>query len=98
MGSFFKLGAAGPLFFNIVDGLRSRTPLIEQFSSAGLNLKRVKVCALSGQLPGPYCDHFKESWFIPGKSPIATCAIHRGVTVQSGALTVTSAFKMRQSS
>jgi penicillin-binding protein 1C len=39
------------------------------------------VCALSGQLPGPYCDHFKDTWFIPGKSPITTCAIHREVAI-----------------
>jgi penicillin-binding protein 1C len=44
-------------------------------------LKRMKVCALSGQLPGPYCDHFKETLFIPGKSPIATCSIHRGIPI-----------------
>jgi penicillin-binding protein 1C len=79
--NFIGRDAAGPLFFNIADALRAREPLIEQISSAGLNLKRVKVCAISGQLPGPYCDHFKETWFIPGKSPIATCTIHRGVPI-----------------
>jgi penicillin-binding protein 1C len=79
--NFIGRDAAGPLFFNIADALRAREPLIEQFSPAGLNLKRVKVCAISGQLPGPYCDHFKETWFIPGKSPIATCTLHRGVPI-----------------
>jgi len=79
--NFIGRDAAGPLFFNIADALRAREPLIEQISSAGLNLKRVKVCAISGQLPGPYCDHFKEIWSIPGKSPIATCTLHRGVPI-----------------
>ena len=46
-----------------------------------LNLKKIKVCALSGELPGPYCNHLKESLFIPGKSPIMTCSIHRGVPI-----------------
>ena len=70
---------AGPLFFNIVDALNARDPLVEPPVTDKLNIKEVKVCALSGQLPGPYCDHFKTTLFIPGKSPISTCSIHRGV-------------------
>jgi penicillin-binding protein 1C len=34
-------------------------------------------------MPGPYCPSRKRTWFIPGRSPIATCAIHREVTVEA---------------
>jgi penicillin-binding protein 1C len=53
----------------------------EGIAHGPLNLKQVKVCALSGQLPGPYCTDLKQTWFIPGKSPIATCQVHRAVMI-----------------
>jgi penicillin-binding protein 1C len=79
--NFVGRDAAGPLFFNIVDALRAQGPLTEPLAHGPLNLKKIKVCALSGQLPGPFCDHLKETWFIPGKSPITTCRLHRQVAV-----------------
>ena len=79
--NFVGREAAGPLFFSIVDAMRARGPLIESIVHDTLNLRKVKVCALSGDLPGPHCDHLKEAWFIPGKSPIRTCAVHREVKI-----------------
>jgi len=79
--NFIGREAAGPLFFQIVDALRARGGLSEAIVHEHLNLKKTKVCALSGQLPGPYCDHLADTLFIPGKSPIATCAIHRAVRI-----------------
>ncbi|HYB90953.1 MAG TPA: penicillin-binding protein 1C [Candidatus Binataceae bacterium] len=81
--NFIGREAAGPLFFQIADALRARGDLHEAITHGHLNLKKLKVCALSGQLPGPYCDHFTDTLFIPGKSPIATCSIHRGVRVDA---------------
>ncbi len=81
--NFVGRDAAGPLFFSIVDALRAREPMAEAIVHGPLNLKKVKVCALSGQLPGPYCDHLKDTWFIPGKSPIGTCSIHRAVQIDA---------------
>ena len=81
--NFIGREAAGPLFFQLADALRARGGLHEAIVHEHLNLKKIKVCALSGQLPGPYCDHFVETLFIPGKSPIATCAIHRGVRIDA---------------
>ncbi|MGZ6480535.1 MAG: penicillin-binding protein 1C, partial [Bdellovibrionales bacterium] len=73
---------AAPLFFSLVDGLRSRTKNPPRWiSPAGLGLKKIKVCALSGQIPGHHCHAQKETWFIPGKSPIAECTIHREILV-----------------
>ena len=79
--NFIGREAAGPLFFQIVDALRAHGGLREAIVHQHLNLKRIKVCALSGKLPGPFCDHFKETLFIPGKSPITTCSIHREVRI-----------------
>jgi penicillin-binding protein 1C len=83
--NFVGRDAAGPLFFDIVDALRAQGPLDEDMvqKQKRPNLKRVKVCALSGQLPGPYCTHLKDTWFIPGKSPIGTCQIHRAVMIDT---------------
>jgi penicillin-binding protein 1C len=75
--------AAGPLFFDLADALRARGDSREAIARGRLNLKKIKVCALSGQLPGPYCDHLVETLFIPGKSPITTCSIHRGVRIDA---------------
>jgi penicillin-binding protein 1C len=81
--NFVGRDAAGPLFFDIVDALHAQDPLSENVVHGPLNLKRVKVCALSGQLPGPYCTHLKDTWFIPGKSPIGTCQIHRAIMIDA---------------
>ena len=79
--NFVGRDAAGPLFFAIADALRARGPMPESIVHGVLNLKKIKVCALSGQLPGPYCSHLKDTWFIPGKSPITTCRIHREIAI-----------------
>jgi penicillin-binding protein 1C len=53
---------------------------------AGVNLREVEFCAVSGQLPSSVCAHQVKGWFIPGISPITACEIHREVLVdaQSG--------------
>ena len=85
--AFVGREAAGPLFFHIVDALKSQGLLQhERKPPPYLNLKRVKVCAVSGELPGPHCNALTDAWFIAGKSPIDTCSIHRQVLInpQSG--------------
>jgi penicillin-binding protein 1C len=74
--------AAGPLFFEIVDALKGQGHLESNvLAIPPEGVRKIDVCALSGQLPGPHCRHREKSWFIPGKSPIHTCAIHREVSV-----------------
>src|SRR5215470_10167900 len=81
--TFIGRTAAAPLLFQIIDSLRAawlettepRQPL------PGANLKRVKFCALSGDLPNRFCTQHVEGWFIPGVSPIKTCDVHREVLV-----------------
>jgi penicillin-binding protein 1C len=75
--------AAAPLLFQIIDGLRATwsEPNEPHLPLPGANLKRVEFCAISGQLPGAFCTHRVEGWFIPGVSPIKTCDVHREVLV-----------------
>jgi penicillin-binding protein 1C len=81
--AFIGRSAAGPLLFQIIDGLRTTWP--EPFQPhvppPGANLKRVEFCALSGDLPGANCPQRVEGWFIPGVSPIKTCDVHRDVII-----------------
>ena len=78
--------SAAPLFFEIVDSLRTRGPASAEGPNRQLNVTKVDVCATSGALPGPHCPHTRQTWFIPGKSPIKRCSIHQEIEVnpQSG--------------
>ncbi len=79
--AFMGIHAAAPLFFNIIDALRPYAKEGQMSPFETVNLRRVKVCAISGCLPGPYCPHLVSTWFIPGKSPIKRCNIHRLILV-----------------
>ncbi len=73
--SFIARECAAPLLFDLFHQLR--LPLHHQDPPAGV--KQVELCAVSGQLPCPHCQHRLRGWFIPGISPIAPCSIHREV-------------------
>ena len=83
--AFVGRTCAAPLLFQMIDGLRAnqRDRAEPHMPPPGSNLKRVEFCAVSGQLPGPWCTHRTESWFIPGISPITTCDVHREVLVDA---------------
>ena len=77
--------AAAPLLFQIIDTMRMTwpEPVQPHLPPPNANLKRVEFCAVSGQLPEPWCTQRIEGWFIPGVSPIKSCDIHRQVLVDS---------------
>ena len=81
--AFVGRDAAGPLFFAIADAVRAADARsATRFAAAPPTaLRRVEVCALSGGLPGPACPRRITTWFIPGVSPIATCTVHREVSI-----------------
>ena len=80
--AFVGVSAAAPLFFAIGDALFARLhDLSEPPRPLPNNLTRVPVCAVSGQLPSKFCPQKKNTWFIPGRSPIDTCQIHRPVLI-----------------
>jgi penicillin-binding protein 1C len=83
---FVGRSAAAPLFFSMVDALRARDPEpVETCFTrpAGLNLRQVDLCAVSGMIAGPNCPHTVKGWFIPGKSPIAVCDVHRRIWIDN---------------
>lgn len=83
--AFVGRTAAGPLLFQVIDSLRANWPQPAQPHAPppGANLKRVELCAVSGQLPEACCSQRIEGWFIPGVSPIKTCEVHREILVDN---------------
>ncbi|MBL8634919.1 MAG: penicillin-binding protein 1C [Myxococcales bacterium] len=80
--AFVGVTAAAPLFFAMVDALRERLPdLHETPRTLHKNLRRVPVCAVSGQMPTRHCKQTKHTWFVPGRSPIEPCDVHRPVEI-----------------
>ncbi len=77
--------AAAPLFFELVDSLNVATA--RPAPDRTLNVRRVKVCAPTGDLASEHCPRVASSWFIPGVSPITTSRVHRAVDLdaQTGA-------------
>jgi penicillin-binding protein 1C len=73
--SFIARRCAAPLLFECFH--RMRLPWHPDMPPSGV--KEVELCAVSGQLPTPNCEHQRKGWFIPGVSPIAPCEIHREV-------------------
>ena len=81
--AFVGRSAAAPLFFEIVDSLEDT--IHEQYFAASpgptLNLRKIDVCADTGDLPGRHCPRTVRSWFIPGKSPITVSNVHRAIRI-----------------
>lgn len=76
--AFIARECAAPLLFEI---FRHMPPPARRITPAGLT--EVDLCAVSGQLPTPLCQHRVRGGFIPGVSPITACEIHREVIVDS---------------
>lgn len=80
--AFVGIEAAAPLFFEIIDALRTEgTPLPPFYPVAPADLTQVQVCAVSGQIPGEHCRQTVSTWFTPGVSPITVCDLHRAVSI-----------------
>ena len=79
--------AAAPLFFAIADSVTGSERQDELATVAfapwahGLNVRRVEVCATTGDLPGPHCPGTTRSWFIPGVSPIKVSSVYRAIDI-----------------
>lgn len=83
--AFVGRSAAGPLLFSLFnavfpnDGWR----LEDSTDIDTLNIKKVAICANTGDLPGKHCPRTAQSWFIPGVSPIKVSNIHRAITIDT---------------
>jgi len=83
--AFVGQSAAAPLFFEIVDSLQGTIRELQFIASpaATLNLRKIDVCADTGDLPGRHCPRTVRSWFIPGKSPITVSNVHRAIRIDT---------------
>jgi len=80
--AFVGVQTAAPLFFSIVDSLRSQgLDPGAMARTTPANLSRVQVCAASGDLPNAHCKDLANTWFVPGKSPIKVSTLHREVFI-----------------
>lgn len=76
---------AAPLFFTIVDALRNGTPVTDRIGPKArqLRLRRVRVCATTGDLDLTGCPSVTQTWFIPGVSPIQNHNVYRRILVDA---------------
>ena len=82
--AFVGRTAAAPLFFSIADSLPGvRGGPLRPRPGPNLDVRRVAVCAPTGDLPGPHCPRKGWSWFIPGVSPIKVSTVHRAAPVDA---------------
>jgi penicillin-binding protein 1C len=80
--AFIGVDAAAPLFFRIVDALNLARPSETAPSfQVPPGVRKVAVCAGSGDLPNADCPHTVDTWYIPGKSPIRVSQLHRRVAL-----------------
>lgn len=76
------IDAAAPLFMRLVDALRVEgLDPGEMATTPPPDLRRVDVCAASGDLPNAACKVLRPAWFIAGKSPIRESTLHRTVLI-----------------
>lgn len=75
---------AGPLFFNISDALQASLPTTaDRILAPPSTVKKVSICAESGELPNQWCPKVIDSWFIPGVSPVKVSTLHRPVWIDN---------------
>jgi len=77
--AFIARECAAPLLFEVFRHLR--LPVKRATRPEGV--AQVELCAVSGQLPTPHCQHRVQGGFIPGVSPITPCDIHREVLIDA---------------
>lgn len=70
---------AAPLLFELM----ARLHLPHQAIVPPDGVRRVDLCAASGDLPGPWCSRTRSNWFIPGVSPISLCPLHREILIDA---------------
>ncbi len=81
--AFIGRTAAGPLLFELFEALQANRgwKITDFIDPSRLNLRKVSVCANTGDLPGRHCPVAMDSWFIPGVSPIKVSTVHRAVPI-----------------
>lgn len=70
--------AAGPIFADLMRVLHGSS--FPEPAGPPDRVVRRGVCAHSGQLPGPWCPHTMQEWFIAGHTPEQSCSVHTETT------------------
>ena len=71
--------AATPILFALFTALTGQDT--HRWFTKPKQLKTRQVCALSGAPVSPHCPTHKSDVYIPGISPVATCAIHKRIYI-----------------
>ena len=74
---------AVPLWMDIARGLGALEPMKDSFAKPprSLNLKKIEVCAATGDLDTSLCPSRTETWFIPGVSPVRDSGVFRKIDI-----------------
>lgn len=77
--------AAGPLFFELARMLQHLEPdMNDTWADPGLlNIRKVDLCEITGDLELEHCPNVVSDWFIPGVSPIKSLRIFREIWIDS---------------
>ncbi|MBS2034201.1 penicillin-binding protein 1C [bacterium] len=83
-GSSMRNGVSGitgaaPIFHDVVSTLAQRDGGSPPFAAEPAGLRKLNVCAESGQLLGPDCPHPLQEWFLERRLPVGKCAFHERV-------------------
>jgi len=70
---------AAPLLFEIFHALERGG--VAPVRPIGLQLDTIRLCSLSHELPGPFCPDVRPFPYLPGRSRLGTCTLHRRVPV-----------------
>ena len=83
--AFVGRTAAAPLFFDIWQSILPNQgwQVSDLFNLKVLNLKRLQLCADTGDLYHALCPNKSEGWFIPGVSPIKLSNIYRQIPIDT---------------
>lgn len=80
--SFMARTSAAPLFFELVKTVSGENKIEHmEMITPDLNISEIDICSVSGDLPSKYCRQTIKTYFIPGKSPIDVCDVHRPVYI-----------------
>ena len=80
---FLGRTSAGKLFFQTASALKytMNEKYTRIFPKGKLNIKKVEICAPTGDLPNKYCPHKELGYFIPGVSPIKVTDVYRSIPI-----------------
>lgn len=79
--NFLGRKMAAPLFFKIIRAI-AKNNVMKDVDSTGLNLAKVDICKVTGDIDNGYCKQTIKSYFIPGVSSIKMSNVTRMIPVE----------------